>query len=53
MTVRPAPQPAPATAADLGHPIRYPLHVADVWRTTCTCHYWWLIDNEQASEAAK
>ncbi len=53
MTVHPVPQPAPATAADLGHPIRFPLYVDDVWRACCSCHWWWVLDADEAAEAAK
>jgi len=48
----PLPQPGPATAADLGHPLRFPLWIDDVWRSVCHCHYWWLLDTAEA-EAAK
>lgn len=52
----PLPQPAPATSADLGHPIRYPLHIerdnGEVeWRAACNCHYWRLLDTAEAKRA--
>jgi hypothetical protein len=40
MTAAQRPEPAPLTAADLGHPIRSPLYVDDVWRSCCRCHWW-------------
>jgi hypothetical protein len=46
MTAAPLPDPVPApkTAADLGHKIHYPLFVDDVWRSVCSCHWWWPVE---------
>lgn len=32
-----------ATAADLGHPVRYPVFVDDAWHAACACHWWQIV----------
>jgi len=47
----PLPQPEiPATAAMLGHVIRYPVTIkyALEYRAACHCHYWDLLDTAEA-----
>lgn len=54
MSAEPVPQqPKPATRADLGHPIRYPLHVDDAWRACCSCHWWQELDSDEAERAVQ
>lgn len=54
MSAEPVPDlPTPATRADLGHPIRYPLRIDDVWRSACSCHWWWALDSAEAEAAIK
>lgn len=58
MSAESIPDPAPATAADLGHRIRYPVKVDNQrggteWRAGCHCHYWWLLDPTEAEAAIK
>lgn len=47
----PLPQPeVPATAADLGHPLRYPVEIVPdaEYRSGCSCHWWELLDVAEA-----
>ncbi len=44
----PLPRPDTFTAADLGHPARFPLLVGDVWRWVCNCHWWVALDPDEA-----
>ena len=59
MTAAPLPQPeVPATAADLGHKIRYPLHIEldngqVEWRAACNCCWWRLLDTAEAKAAVQ
>ena len=46
----PLPQPDTFTAADLGHPIRYPVVIEPFveYRSGCNCHWWVALDPDEA-----